>query len=527
MTGPAHPRVSYDTVPYPTFAQRQTHPDRLAVQATLLGMTPAPVERCRVLEIACGDGSNLVPMAFHLPGSEFVGVDRAGAPIERARGMAADLGLGNIRFLRCDIAELPADLGSFDYVIAHGVYSWVSPEVQDALLAALHRHLSARGIGYVSYNTYPGNHLRQMVREMMLFHLRGVEDPARLLEQGIALARFVAESQSSPDAYGQLLRIELERFLNVDGNYLLHDTLEEHNLPLYFHEFAGRASRHGLQYLAEADFHEMLDWGFQPEVSRTLGQLGSNRIAREQYLDFLKCRCFRQTLLCHQDIPLDLSLRPGLAPRFLIAGPSRPETDQVDLDQRTPQRFVHPQGASLRTDWPVAKAALLLLGERWPRALPFDELLRLSLAGVPEGAAGLSEPDAADELCAMLLRAYASGLVELHLHAPVAPPISEGKPVASALTRWEVRSGRRRVTGLYHSTMAVDDEPTARLLEWADGSRTRPALCEALAESLSRPGEIRMPDGAPAASIEQARSFLVGSFDRTVDRLVRMGLLVA
>ncbi|HVP62175.1 MAG TPA: class I SAM-dependent methyltransferase [Myxococcaceae bacterium] len=526
MTAAAHPRISYDTVPYPTFAQRQTHPDRLAVQATLLGMTPAPVERCRVLEIACGDGSNLVPMAFHLPGSEFVGVDRAGAPIERARGMATDLGLGNIRFLRCDIAELPIELGSFDYVIAHGVYSWVSPQVQDALLAASCRHLSESGVAYVSYNTYPGNHLRQMVREMMLFHLRGVDDPARLLEQGIALARFVAESQSKPDSYGQLLRTELERFLSVDGNYLLHDTLEEHNLPLYFHEFAERAARHGLQYLAEADFHEMLDWGFQPEVSRTLKQLGGDRIAREQYLDFLKCRCFRQTLLCHQGKRLDLSLRPELARRFLVAAPSRPETAQVDLGQRTPERFVHPQGASLRTDWPVAKAAFLLLGERWPRALPFDEVLRLALAGVPEEAAGLPEPDAARELGAMLLRAYASGLIDLHLHAP--PAIAPGEnPVASALTRWELRSGRRRVTGLYHSTMSVEDEPTARLLAWADGSRTRAALREVLAESLSDPGEIRMAEEAPAASLEEARSFLVRSFDRTVDRLVRMGLLVA
>jgi len=511
----AHPRISYDTVPYPTYAQRQTHPDRLAVQATLLGMTPAPVERCRVLELACGNGSNLVPMAFHLPGSEFVGVDRAGAPIARARGMAGDLGLRNVRFLHGSLAELPADLGTFDYVVAHGVYSWVSPEVQDALLAACRRHLAPGGVAYISYNTYPGNHLRQIVREMMLFHLRGVEEPERLLEQGVALARFVADSQSNPDVYGQMLRGELERFLSVDANYLLHDTLEEHNLPIYFHEFAERAAQHGLQYLAEADFHEMLDWGFQPEVSRTLARLGANRIAREQYLDFLKCRCFRQTLLCHEGVKLDLSLRPELARKFHVAGVSRPEAQRVDLGERTTERFVHPQGASLRTDWPVAKAAFLLLSSRWPRGIAFDELLRLALAGVPEGAAGLSPADAATELGSMLLRAYASGLIDLHLHAPAEPASSGGNPEASALTRWELRAGRRRVTGLYHSTLALDDEPTARLVELADGSRTRAALQSALAESLS--AEAR---GADAESFAR-------SFDRTVERLVRSGVLVA
>lgn len=99
--------------------------------------------------------------------------------------MTADLGLGNVRFLRRSIAELPEDLGTFDYLIAHGVYSWVPPEVQEGLLAACRRHLSPGGVAFVSYNTYPGNHLRQMVREMMLFHVRGVDEPARVLEQGI------------------------------------------------------------------------------------------------------------------------------------------------------------------------------------------------------------------------------------------------------------------------------------------------------------------------------------------------------
>jgi SAM-dependent methyltransferase len=527
MSAPAAQRVSYDTVPYPTYAQRQTHPDRLAVQATLLGMEPAPVERCRVLELACGDGSNLVPMAFHLPGSTFVGVDRAAAPLERGRRMAEDLGLRNVRFLQASVAGLPEELGTFDYVVAHGLYSWVPPEVQEALLAACRRHLAPAGVAYVSYNTYPGNHLRQMVREMMLFHVRGEEDPGRLLSQAIALARFVAESQSDPDVYGQLLRVELERFLSVDANYLLHDTLEEHNLPVYFHEFAARAARHHLQYLAEADFHEMLDWAFEPEVSRTLGKLGADRIAREQYLDFLKCRCFRQTLLCHEGVPLDLSLRPALAARFHAASPARPEGPEVDLSRNVPQRFTHPQGASLQTDWPVAKAALLVLAGRWPRALAFDELLALALAGVPDGAAGLPPEQAGPELGRMLLRGHASGLVELHLHAPPAPRADAEDPVSSALTRWELGAGRRRVTALYHATVSLEDDPTASLLRLADGSRSREVLRAALVEGLLAPGAAEQADGPRPGSPEEARAFVDRSFDRTLERLGRMGLLAA
>jgi tRNA G46 methylase TrmB len=68
--------TAYDEVLYPSYTHNQTHPDRLATIATLFGLTPAPVERCRVLELGCGNGSNLVPMAYGLPGSEFVGIDR-------------------------------------------------------------------------------------------------------------------------------------------------------------------------------------------------------------------------------------------------------------------------------------------------------------------------------------------------------------------------------------------------------------------------------------------------------------------
>ena len=75
----------YDELPYPGSAFAQTHPDRLATLATLFGMTPAPVERCRVLELGCGDGGNLIPMAFALPESRFTGVDLATTAIARGQ----------------------------------------------------------------------------------------------------------------------------------------------------------------------------------------------------------------------------------------------------------------------------------------------------------------------------------------------------------------------------------------------------------------------------------------------------------
>ncbi|HTY82592.1 MAG TPA: class I SAM-dependent methyltransferase, partial [Silvibacterium sp.] len=115
---------SYDAVPYPGFAYPNMHPDSLAAMAILHGLFPAPVEHCRVLEVACGDGANLIPMAYAIPGSEFIGFDMAGQPIERGQARIRQLGLTNIRLFQGNVLEVGKELGMFDYLIAHGLYSW-------------------------------------------------------------------------------------------------------------------------------------------------------------------------------------------------------------------------------------------------------------------------------------------------------------------------------------------------------------------------------------------------------------------
>jgi cyclopropane fatty-acyl-phospholipid synthase-like methyltransferase len=156
--------TSYDIVPYPTGSQVQTHPDRLATIATLFGMSPKPVEECRVLELACGNGGNLIPMAYALPRSTFVGIDLAAGAIDAGRTVIRRLELRNITLLQQDLRTLPSDFGTFDYIIAHGVYAWVAPPVQDWILAVCRGHLAPQGVAFVSYNAFPGSHLRIMVR---------------------------------------------------------------------------------------------------------------------------------------------------------------------------------------------------------------------------------------------------------------------------------------------------------------------------------------------------------------------------
>src|SRR6185295_8664840 len=111
--------TSYDTMPYPTGTYPQTHPDRLATIATLFGMTPAAPDRCRVLELGCGDGGNLIPMAFALPESRFLGIDLSTTAVASGRELIAKTGLTNIALEARNLLTFEPEAGGYDYVIAH------------------------------------------------------------------------------------------------------------------------------------------------------------------------------------------------------------------------------------------------------------------------------------------------------------------------------------------------------------------------------------------------------------------------
>ena len=162
--------TSYDNVLYPSYTHPQTHPDRLATLATLFGLRPAPVATSRMLELACGQGGNLIPLAVSYPDSHCVGVDLSQRQIDSGQAVIEALGLTNIDLRPQSILDFPVDSGPFDYIIAHGVYSWVPEPVRDKILQICRDHLAPQGVAIVSYNTFPGWHQRRMIRDMMLFH---------------------------------------------------------------------------------------------------------------------------------------------------------------------------------------------------------------------------------------------------------------------------------------------------------------------------------------------------------------------
>jgi SAM-dependent methyltransferase len=264
-----HTATSYDALPYPSGSYPETHPDRLATLGRLFGLRPAPVEECRVLELGCASGGNLIPMAATLPGSLFIGIDSSQRQIVAGRTIVRELGLDNITLDAMSLLDVPPDAGPFDYILCHGVYSWVPLAVQEGILCVCKQNLAPQGIAYVSYNTLPGWHIRLAVREMLLIHTRGQADPQARLAEGRKFLSFLAGAVPERfGAYRQALKEEEERLRQKADGYVLHDELEEENHPVYFHEFAQRAAAAGLQFLAEADVAAVRAEHFAPHCSR-------------------------------------------------------------------------------------------------------------------------------------------------------------------------------------------------------------------------------------------------------------------
>jgi SAM-dependent methyltransferase len=444
-------------VPYPGHPFAQTHPDRLATVATLFGLHPAQPASCRLLELGCGDGGNLVPMAYGLRDSAFTGIDLSATAIERAAALSGALGLENLDLRRADLTALPA-LGTFDFVVAHGVYSWVEPPARDALLAACREHLAPHGVAYVSYDVFPGGHLREVTRQMLRWHLRDIDEPEERIAQARALLSAVMAAGQEGDELRQRLAWQAEWANAQTDAALYHDELAEHHEAVLFADFAAHAARHGLRFLAEADVFEMQAGPLPPG-------LGEDVLAREQYLDFFKGRMFRQTLLCHAGVER-IEPAPAIVRGMLAATPARP------AGELAPGRveFRGPRGGSLTTDHELVKRALVRLGEAWPRTVPVADLI--------------DSEDGAEALCETLLRAYAANFVQLHVWAPECAPAPSARPGARAPPRLQAADGTR-VTNLRHAGVEVPDALGRRLITLLDGTRDRSALLR----ELDRPAD--------------------------------------
>lgn len=463
----------YDAVAYPGHAFAQTHPARLATIAHFHGLEAAAPSRMRVLELGCGRGGNLLPMAAQFPQSAFVGLDLSGSAIAKAKSAQAELGLANIAFHHRDILDVGDEIGPFDYILVHGVYSWVPDVVREAILAIFGRLLTPNGIAYVSYNALPGCRLRDLARDVMLYATRDIQEPEERVRVARAALATFAEASDGESFHGAALRQRLRQLADTPDNVLYHDDLNPGARAFALHEVLDAAGRHGLQFLAEASFPNQFGAAKGPAQAMIASIPVEEAVRREQTLDLLIGRAFRETLLCRQEIALKRGIGRGALQPYHLAASTRLADPGEDARPGVDQ-FMFDEGVRLSVDLPLAKAALRRLGQAWPASIAFDELVALAVADVG-GSAGPEQAAEVGKLEDALLAIFRAGLLDVRLEPPPLTTTVSERPLAGPVARWQATT-TREVTDLRHRTVALDGVIVRRFVCLLDGTRDEARL---------------------------------------------------
>jgi SAM-dependent methyltransferase len=487
-TNAANPE--YDETPYPGLAHVETHPARLHTIARVLGLDPPAPAQARILEIGCGDGTNLIHIAETLPGAQLYGFDAAARHVAAANTVISALALTNVRIERRDIMEFGPNDGQFDYIITHGVYSWVPEHVRARLLAICSENLSPNGVAYVSYNAYPGWHAVDGVRKTMLTYIEGVTDARQRVRKARDLLAFlVRKVPDDGSPYGRTLHAYAAQAAERDDGIWGHDDLSPETHPFYLTEFVRAAEAHGLAYLHEANFAGGTGGGLSSETLAEISTMSDTPLQAEQLADFVTNRSFHRTLLCHpeQAAKRNFDVDAARLNGFFLRGEFHPRIGEgVSNEVRAWNRaLLTPKSA-------VAAAALTIIGEHFPGVVSFEDVVAGALQRVPGRF-----PDAdADTIAATLALTYSmpGELLTLWPYDPGYLSEPPERPLVRPYARYRAARGERSIPDQFHRIIELD--PAAfLLLPSLDGTHTRMELYAKLVSLFpDEPGDILAHD---------------------------------
>lgn len=314
--------LGYKSYPFPF-----TTPAYLEAYGALVGLNTPPVKTARVLELGATYGGNIISQAVFNPEATFVGIELSQDQVEKGNQIISDAKLDNVSLIQGNILNFEESMGTFDYIIAHGFYSWISDEMKDKLLNIISNHLADNGIAYVSYNTYPGWHTMEEVRQLMLFanrdqdNLTHKEKVLRGKTVGSLVGAQILNYDNLKERNSKFLGA-LRSVMQKDDYYVGHDHLEPHNDPCYFYQFNDHLKAHNLAYVCDADLTLSMVRTYDESIAAKLEQLAPNSQAdQEQYLDFILDTIFRKSIICKASVAKDIN--------FAVANPAEVNTTPV------------------------------------------------------------------------------------------------------------------------------------------------------------------------------------------------------
>lgn len=482
-------REAYDSVAYPTAIISKMTPDRIAAAGRLYGWRGPDPATASVLEIGCGDGLNIMGIAAMAPGGRHVGFDLSAPTIERGRKILAAAGLGNVTLEAGDIMTWPRDGEKFDYIVCHGVYAWVPPPVQQALLDLIGARLAPGGVAYVSYDVLPAAAGKLEIQRYIVRKTAGIEG----MEAKVMAAANILATLSRHQVDGSRLKAQFDVLASTiksfDAAYFFHDWLADHYNPSSVADFAAAARRQGLTIAGDAGLTDLFTHDLDEEAKALLGA-EDDWAVRSEALDFLRgAQMFRSTYLTRTDAPPPPASGLG-GLHFSFDGGRDTEVD--DKTGETRIRYTAEWGTFLI---PQPGDQTRLMEAFWaavPGELTYDDVVRL-----------VGSDEAADSL---LRRLCTLGLVSAHALPPAYTLRPGERPLAAPLTRALFAAGPNAIT-LRHARLIPEQPPTIDFVQLCDGTRDRAALA---AEMSARFGLTMTPDLIDAAvgDIARRRVFL-------------------
>lgn len=438
---------AYDSVPYESYSYPQTHPEHLHTIARLFGMAPPDFRKAKILELGCASGGNLLPLATLYPDCRIAGIDLSKEQIDKANRHKDNLGLSNVDFRQMDIMDVSPNFGTFDYIIVHGILSWVPDEVAGKILDICRDNLSENGLAVVSYNTLPGWNFVRSLREMMLFHTDRFTDPKEKIGQSRALLDFLAENAQS-ESYRQVVDQERQMLAKVNDSYLFHDHLESHNRPFYFHEIMGMAKERGLQYVGDSSLPSMFVGNLPKGAMEKLGSVGEISL-QEQYMDFITNRRFRTTILAKKDAPVNRALTTSQIFDFTLSANIKPGEENTEPKDKMAFTYGNNQTFAVSSK---AGAALMLEISGMKTRFDMKEAAertakkyKISLEAVEKAAQEVG------------LRLVMAGILNIHSEKERAAREAGKKPEVYALARYQATiPGTTMLTNVRGESIGTD-----------------------------------------------------------------------
>ena len=494
----------------------QMAPAALRYVAALNGVAPPRTTgRFRYLELGCGLGRCVTTLAAACPQGEFVGVDVNPAHTGAAEREVAAGGLRNARIVTSDFGHLPSDLGTFDFIALHGVYSWVAPAVREEIHAIARERLADGGLLVVSYNAMPGwAHLQPIRGILRQYAALRQGDSVQRIRDALSYLVFMRDKHAKYFEDNPRAAAYVDALLQQDPRYLAHEYLNEHWTSFYFAEVASAFQQSGLAFVGSLPvFTNFWDLCVRPEFQE-LFRTTTNRLVTEAHKDFCANTAFRWDVYAKN-------------PR-VMADPSDRLREVDDLYYRVARNDVTlPYQANLGVVTSTVQGPL------------YDALLKL----LAKGGMRLSEILAAESVTgtppAELIRAVdagvAMGMFDITLGpvgalpAKVSLPVSLGHAFNRAVLESDALGGRpvALASELTGSGYLIGDFDAAILHELVE--RGRDGLGKRLAGRLEASGRTLQQDGKPvedsAVRVRMVEEACETFVDSVLPELARMGVV--